>query len=114
MNVSKTNFTGNIQVTDPNYKFSGNAIYYYIENSTNDKPDSGFKNNVTTTAVGTKFEQYKNVYLAPSISFATDTLKVEKTASESLQKQKGTFSDLSFNYTVSLDNRDRVYDPTSG
>ncbi len=114
IDVSSETFTGGVNFTNPNYNFSGNSINYYIENTQNDKPDSGFENNIISTGIGTNFEQYKNIYLAPSLSFSYDELKVDNTASQSLKKQKGSFSDLSFSYGISYDNRDRVYQPTDG
>jgi len=114
LDVNTTTFTAGIQVSDPNYKSSGNSLIYFANNTSNSKPDSGFKNNIIAFGAGTKFEQYKNIYLSPSLSFAYDDLKVESTASDALQKQKGTFSDLSFSYNILLDNRDRVFSPTGG
>ena len=114
LNLSATNFSGNIKVIDPNYKFSGNSLIYYVSNSTNDKPNSGFKNKIFSTGVGTRFEQYKDVYLSPNITYSYDDLEVESTASDSLKKQKGSYSDLSFDYGITSDERDRVYAPTSG
>ena len=110
----KESLTGSLVVVDPNYKFSGNSLNYFVENTTNDKPDSGFKNNIITTGIGTRFEQYRNVYLSPGLNFSFDDLKVDNTASESLKKQKGQFTDLSFRYGISVDNRDKVYAPTNG
>ena len=67
-----------------------------------------------STGLGTKFEQYKDIYLSPALSFSYDDLQVLSTASEALKKQKGTFSDLSFSYGITADRRDRVYAPTEG
>jgi len=114
ISVSKVTFTGGLRVTDPNYNFSGNSLNYFLSNTTNDQPNSGFRNNIISTGVGTTFEQYKNIYLSPTLSFNYDDLKVESSASDSLQKQKGTFSDLNLGYGISLDKRDRVYAPTNG
>ena len=114
LSVGKETLTGLLKVSDPNYNFSGNSLNYYIENSSNDKPDSGFKNNIISTGIGTNFEQYKNVFISPNLSLSYDNLKVENTASSSLKKQKGTFTDLSFDYGITLDNRDRAYAPTDG
>ena len=114
LNISAETFTGGVSINDPNYKFSGNSINYFVTNSSNDKPNSGYKNNLISTGVGTRFEQYKNIYLSPSLSFNYDDLNVQSTASKALQKQEGTFSDLSFDYGISLDNRDRAYAPSSG
>jgi len=114
IDISPDSFTGGIDVNDPNYNFSGNSLSYFVRNTNNNKSNSGYKNNIIKTGIGTSFEQYKNIYLAPTLSFSYDQLKVKSDASESLKKQKGTFSDLSFDYRVSLDNRDRVFAPTSG
>ena len=114
LDVSAETFTGGINVNNPNYNFSGNSINYFIENTKNDKPDSGFENNIISTGIGTSFEQYKDVFLSPSLSLSYDDLKVDSTASNSLKKQKGTFTDFSFNYGISYDNRDRVYKQTEG
>ena len=114
VDVSADSFTGGVEFNNPNHNFSGNALTYFFTNTSNDKPDSGFKNNISQTGIGTRFEQYKNIYLAPSLTLSYDDLKVQSTASESLKNQKGTFTDLSFDYSISLDNRDKVYAPTDG
>ena len=114
LDVSKESFTGGLNVTDPNYNYSGNSLTYFAKNTTNDKPTSGYKNNIVSTGLGTKFEQYKDIYLSPALSFSYDDLQVLSTASEALKKQKGTFSDLSFSYGITADRRDRVYAPTEG
>ena len=112
--LSKQTFTGGFYVTNPNYNFSGNSLSYYVSNTSNNKPDSGFKNNIITTGIGTRFEQYRDVYVAPNLSLSHDVLEVQSTASKALKKQKGTFTDLSFEYSVTLDARDKVYAPTDG
>ena len=114
LELSAETFTGSLSFTDPNFNFSGNELTYYVANTKNDKPDSGFKNNIFSTGIGTKFEQYKDIYFAPNISFSYDDLKVKNNASSSLQKQKGTFTDVSFDYMITSDKRDKVYGPTEG
>ena len=101
--MSKQTFTGGLYVTNPNYNFSGNSLSYFVSSTSNDKPDSGFKNNIITTGIGTRFEQYRDVYVAPNLSLSHDVLEVQSTASKALKKQKGTFTDLSFEYPVTLD-----------
>ena len=112
--LSEETFKGGLFVTDPNYNFSGNSLNYFVSNTANDKPDSGYKNNIIASGIGTKFEQYKNIYLSPNLILSYDDLQVESSASESLKKQKGTFTDLSFDYGISQDKRNRVFAPTEG
>jgi outer membrane protein insertion porin family len=114
LNLSTDTFAGSFDVTNPNYNFSGNSLNYFISNATNDKSDSGYKNNISTTGIGFSFEQYKNIYFSPSLAFSYDDLKVQDSASEALKKQKGTFSDLSLGYGISKDVRDRTYASTEG
>ena len=114
LEFSKETFRGTFRVSDPNYNFSGNSLNYFVSNTSNDKPNSGFKNNIISTGFGTRFEQYKDVYIAPRLALSYDDLEVNSSASKSLRKQKGAFTDLSFDYAVTLDNRDRVYAPTDG
>lgn len=114
LDLSSETFSGGISVVDPNYNFSGNEFSYFVNNIRNDKPDSGYKNNITSAGIGSSFEQFEDIYLAPSLVFSYDDLKVESSASSNLQKQKGTFSDLSFTYGITADKRDRSYGPTEG
>ena len=114
LDVSAESFSGGLSVTNPNYDFSGNSVTAFVQNTTNDKKDSGFKNNIVTAGLGTTFEQYKDIYLSPTLTFSYDDLQVLSSASDSLKKQKGTFSDLSLDYGISLDKRNRVYAPTDG
>ena len=114
LELSSETFQGSLSLTDPNYNLSGNALTYHVTNTKNDKPDSGYKNNIISTGVGLKFEQYKDIFLSPSINLSYDDLKVEDTASSALKKQKGSFSELNFDLSVINDKRDRVYGPTSG
>ena len=114
LDVSKETFSGAITYANPNHNFSGNALTYYLANTSNKKEASGYKNNIISSGIGTRFEQYRNVYIAPKLNLSYDNLKVEKTASDALKKQEGSFTDLNFDYAITLDNRDRVYAPTDG
>ena len=112
--LTSDSLKGTVSYSDPNYDFMGNSINYYVSTSTNDKPDQGYENNLTTAGINTSFEQFKNVYASLGISAAYDDLKTQSTASESLKKQSGTFSELAANYGFSFDQRDRTFMPTDG
>jgi outer membrane protein insertion porin family len=105
----------NVDVTDPNYNFSGNALSYNIGSSTNDlTKDSGYKSSLLGVGIGTAFEQYRDVYISPSIQLSHDTIEVNSTASSSMKKQKGDFTELNIEYGIKLDKRNRSFNPTSG
>ena len=113
-NVSEESLKGQIQVNNPNFNYSGNALNLKISSLTNDKPDSGYENSAITLGAGTKFEQYKDIFIAPNINLNSDKLTVQDTASSNLKKQAGTFTDLSLSYQISSDKRDRAFMPTTG
>jgi len=114
VDISAETFSGGIEVTDPNYKFSGNSLTYFVKNTANDKPDSGYKNRVISTGIGTKFEQYTDLYLSPNLVFTYDDLEVASGGSSKLKKQEGSFTDFAFDYGITLDKRDKAYAPTNG
>ena len=72
-----------------NYNYTGNSLRYSLSRTTNDKADSGYENELIETSVGTSFEQYRNIFVIPSLSFSYDDLKVQDNASDALKKQKG-------------------------
>ncbi len=112
--IDQETLTGLVSLTDPNYDFLGNAVNYSISSQTNDKPDQGYENSVTSANVGTSFEQYKDIFLSLGLSANIDDLRTNSSASSSLKKQEGTYNDISTNYNLSYDTRDRKFNPTSG
>ena len=114
LSLREKSLKGSIELNDPNYKFSGNSRFYNISSITNNAVDSGYKNSLVTLGIGTRYEQYKNLYFAPAIYLTSDKLDVESSASTNLKKQEGTFNDLTFNYSLTSDERDRAYATTDG
>ncbi len=112
--VDSESISGTLNYVDPNYDFLGNFIKYSISSETNDKPDQGYENSLTSLSIDTSFEQYKDIFLSLGLSASHDDLRTNSAASSSLQKQKGTYSDITGNYGFVFDNRDRAFMPTSG
>ena len=112
--VDDETFTGVLNYTDPNYNFLGNQLNYSLSSQTNDKPLQGYENSITSAGIGTSFEQYRDVFLSLGLSASHDDLRTNSSASTSLQKQKGTYNDISANYGMSYDTRDRSFNPSSG
>ena len=105
---------GQFTYTNPNYDLLGNSIQYSLTNTTNDKPDQGYENSTIGLGIGTGFEQYNNVFANLGLNLSYDDLKTDSTASDSLKKQKGQFTELSANYGFSYDKRNRSFMPTDG
>ena len=112
--ASESALRGGLSVVNPNYNFSGNSLKYGISSKKTDRPNSGYENTLTQLNLGTRFEQYDDIFLSPNLELSFDDMTVDNTASDRLKKQAGTFSDLSFGYGVEKDTRDRRFMPTSG
>ena len=114
LEVDSDSLRGTISYTDPNYDFLGNSISYYVSSESNDRPTQGYENTVTSAGINTSFEQYKDLYAKLGISASYDDLRTDSSASDSLKKQSGNFSELAANYGFSFDRRNRSFRPTDG
>ena len=112
--VSNESLKGELSYTDPNYDLLGNSLNYNIKNITNDKPDQGYENSLTSIGINTNFEQFKNIYTDLGLDLSYDDLRTTSNASSSLKKQAGEFTELSTSYGLSYDQRDRTFMPTDG
>jgi outer membrane protein insertion porin family len=112
--LDEESIVGGLTFINPNYDFLGNSLNYNITSEQNDKPDQGYENTIISTGIGTSFEQYKNVRVNLGLSASYDDLRTENSATASLKKQSGNFGEIAGQYGFTIDNRDRVFMPTSG
>ena len=112
--VSNQSVRGGLNIVNPNYNYSGNKVFGGFSSKKTDRPESGYENTIVNLNLGTEFEQYKNIFLAPDLNFTVDDLTVDSSASESLKKQAGSFTDLTFGYVITKDERNRKFMPTDG
>ena len=114
LEVDKESLSGTFSYLNPNYDFLGNSIYYSLRSEKNDVPTRGYENSIITAEVLTSFEQYKDINLSLGLATSYDDLQTLDSASDSLKKQSGEFSEISANYGLSFDKRDRKFMPTDG
>ena len=115
LNLSEEKVSGNIAVTNPNYNFSGNAVSTSLDVSSTDRTiTSGYKSSRTGFSLGTSFEQYENVFIAPAISISHEEIEAEPSASSSIKKMDGTYFNSDLTYSITLDKRNQVFQPTEG
>tara|TARA_A100001015_G_scaffold211690_1_gene237341 strand:+ start:444 stop:2675 length:2232 start_codon:yes stop_codon:yes gene_type:complete len=114
LEVSSESVLGVLSYEDPNYNFLGNSIYYAISSEENDKPNQGYENSIQRFSINTSFEQFKDIRTTLGLTTSYDDLKTDGSASDSLKKQSGTFSELGGTYAFTYDKRNRAFMPTSG
>ncbi len=112
--ADEESLVGNFNYSDPNYNFLGNSITYSLSSEKNDKPDLGFENSIISASISTAFEQYKDLDVNLGLKASYDDLQTEESASSSLKKQNGTYSELAGSYGFTFDQRDKAFMPTSG
>ena len=68
LDLDAESITGQLNYTNPNYNFFGNEINYFLESTSNDKPDQGYENTVISAGVNTGFEQYRDLFVNLGLS----------------------------------------------
>ena len=113
--ISEDGLKGRFAYSKPNFAYTDNTLFTAIESSTKDfLSDYGYKQTNLGFSLGTKFEQYENLYFSPELDFNLEDLKTNSNASSRLKKQEGTYEDFYFKYGLEYDLRDSNYNPTSG
>ncbi len=99
----------------PNFNNTENTLFTSLKSSTTDLlTDSGYKTSELSFSLGTKFEQFQNIFLSPEIDFLIEDLETSSKASNTLKKQEGSYTDLYFNYSINQDLRDKRFRTESG
>ena len=101
--------------THPNFNYSDRALTTSIQSTVTDKmEDYGYKSSLNAISLGTRYEQYEDLYFSPTLSIGNENLKTDDTASANLMKQEGSYFDASFFYNFFYDKRNQSFRPTSG
>ncbi len=106
---------GKFVYAKPNFNYSDNTLFTSIKSSTSDfLSDSGYKTSELGFALGTRFEQFQNIYLSPELDFLIEDLETSSKASNTIKKQEGSYTDLYFNYSINQDLRDKRFRTEDG
>ena len=115
LELSSQGIKGRITYSKPNFNYSDNTLFTSIKStSTDNLSNYGYKVKDVGFSIGTRFEQFENLYFSPEIDLSFEDLETNVTASTSLKKQEGSYQDLYFNYNLEYDLRNSSYNPTSG
>lgn len=115
ISLNAQSISGSIALRNPNYNYTGNAVFSSLDISSMDKTtNSGFESTTTGFSFGTEFEQYEGVFLSPTISAKFEKIDVQSSASDKIKKMEGNYKNVDFNYSITLDKRDQRFETTSG
>ena len=115
LNLSEERVSGHLRVENPNYGFTGNEVSAGVSlSSTDTTATTGYKSDKTGFNLGTSFEQYENLWFSPRLSIEHEDIEAESTASDNIKKMEGSYFNSDFEYALTLDKRDRKFQPTEG
>ena len=113
--ITSESIKGQFIYAKPNFNYSDNTLFTSLKSSTSDfLTDSGYKTSEIGFSLGTKFEQFQNIFLSPEIDFLIEDLETTSSASNILKKQEGSYTDLYFNYSINQDLRDKKFRTENG
>jgi len=115
LSLNAQSIGGSLAIRNPNYNYTGNAVFSSLDISSMDKTtNSGFESATTGFSFGTEFEQYEGVFLSPTIRAKFEKIDVQSSASDKIKKMEGNYKNVDFNYSITLDKRDQRFETTSG
>ena len=115
LELTEDSIKGKFVYAKPNFNYSDNTLFTSIKSSTSDfLSDSGYKTSELGFALGTRFEQFQNIFLSPELDFLIEDLETSNKASNTIKKQEGSYTDLYFNYSINQDLRDKRFRTEDG
>ena len=115
LELTEDSIKGKFVYAKPNFNYSDNTLFTSIKSSTSDfLSDSGYKTSELGFSLGTRFEQFQNIYLSPELDFLIEDLETSNKASNTIKKQEGSYTDLYFNYSINQDLRDKRFRTEDG
>tara|TARA_B100001057_G_scaffold468748_1_gene528262 strand:+ start:397 stop:2640 length:2244 start_codon:yes stop_codon:yes gene_type:complete len=113
--ITADSLKGQFIYAKPNFNYSDNTLFTSLKSSTSDfLNNSGYKTSELGFSVGTRFEQFQNIYLSPELDFLIEDLETSNKASNTIKKQEGSYTDLYFNYSINQDLRDKKFRTEDG
>ena len=113
--LSEESIKGQIVYSRPNFAYTDNTLFTSIKSENNDFLSLyGYESNEIGFSIGTKYEQFENLFFSPELDFTIEDLSTNSTASDTFKKQEGSYSDFYFNYGLDYDLRDSSFNPKNG
>ena len=115
LELTADSIKGKFIYSKPNFNYTDNTLFTSLKSSSTDfLTNSGYKTSEIGFSMGTRFEQFQNIFLSPEIDFLIEDLETSSKASSTLKKQEGSYTDLYFNYSINQDLRDKKFRTEEG
>ena len=115
LTISEESIKGLVSFENPNFRGSDRSLNFILESTVTDRlVNFGYKSSKTGFSIGTGLEYYEDIFLSAGISTYIENLKTDSTATATVKKQKGSYFDTYFNYTLDYDERNQRYQTTDG
>ncbi len=115
LQISEEKIKGKFIYSKPNFNYSENTLFTSLKSSNTDRiKDFGYESTDLGISLGTRFEQFENLFFSPELDITLEDLSTTSDASANLKKQAGNYEDFYFNYGLDYDLRNSSYRPSSG
>ena len=115
LRASEDRLRGNFTVTNPNFNYSDKSLSTDLFLTDTDKlSDNGYKSTNAGFSLGTRFEQYDDLFFKPTIRTTYEDLITNSSASASLKKQQGSYLTTDFVYILDFDKRNQRFQTSDG
>ena len=115
LTLTEDSIRGKFSYTTPNFAYSDRSVTTSLQSTSTDKEkDYGYKSSLNKILLGTRFEQYENIFLSPSLSISSEQLTTTALASTNYKKQEGSYFDAVLNYYISYNTLNSSFRPSSG
>lgn len=115
LEIGNDSIKGELVYSKPNFAYTDNTLFTSVKSANNDFLSLyGYETDETGLSLGTRYEQFENLFFSPEIDLTFEKLSTNSTASNTLKKQEGNYTDLYFNYGLDYDLRDSSFDTKEG
>ena len=115
LSISEETVEGKFVYANPNFNYTDNTLFTTIKSSKTDRvKDFGYESRDIGFSLGSKFEQFENLFFSPEIDLSYEKLDTTSKASANLRKQDGNYADAYFNYGLTYDLRDQKFQTKDG
>ena len=88
LEISDEKVKGQFIYSTPNFNYTDNTLFTSIRSTSTDrKKDFGYESTDLGFTVGTKFEQYENLFFSPEIDLSLEELKTTSDASNNFKNK---------------------------